>query len=287
MVSPRQASSSTGAASDAVATTTSAAAEARSTIARLALVGKAMLHGIFALLAINIATNSGSATTTGAIENLARDRYGQFLLIALTAGLLALVAWKALQAIAGDPVDGSDLTDRATYGLTGASYATVAVAAVTVLVANWGGPTSPASGGGNGKEEATATVLAWPGGQWLVVAGGLLIAGFGAYELYRNTVRAAFLERLDTSSLDPNVERSVEIAGRSGYAVRSVTTILVGCFLVVAGVQHDPDETKGLSGVLQELAATPWGGALLWMTAIGLFLYGLFTLAEAKLRRST
>jgi hypothetical protein len=264
----------------------SAAAETRSKIARVALVGKAMLYGIFALLAVNVVTNSGSTSTSGAIEELARGSWGQALLIALTIGLVTLVAWRGLQAIVGDPVEGSDATDRAKYGATGLSYAGVAAIAIGVLMANWGQSTSSGGGGGDTKQKATSTVLGWPGGQWLVIIGGLAILAFGLYEFYRNAVEGAFTDRLDTGDLDPSAERAVEIAGRAGYAAQATITAIAGAFLVAAGVQHDPDETKGISGVLKEMADTAWGGVLLWAAAAGLIAFALFTLAEARLRRT-
>ena len=60
-----------------------------------------------------------------------------------------------------------------------------------------------------------------------------------------------------------------------------------GIFFLVAAVQHDPSESKGISGSLQELAEHGWGRILLWTTAIGLFLFGVFCLAEARYRRHT
>jgi len=286
MATSSAASSSKGAAARVADRAASAAAKTRSTIARVGLVGKAMLYGIFALLAINVATNSGSTTTSGAIEGLARESFGQVLLVVLTVGLVTLVAWKLLQAVTGDPVEGSEVTDRAKFALTGLSYAGVAAVAVAVLVANWEGSTSSA-GDGNSKQEATALVLGWPAGQWLVGIGGLAVVGFGAYEGYRNAVQGAFADRLDTRSLDQSTASGVELAGRAGYGVKSTITALVGGFLIIAGLQHDPNETKGISGVLKELADTAWGGVLLWAVAAGLILFALFTLAEAKLRRTT
>ena len=41
-------------------------------------------------------------------------------------------------------------------------------------------------------------------------------------------------------------------------------------FLIVAAVQHDASQSKGISGSLQELAQHGWGRILLWITAIGL-----------------
>ncbi len=256
------------------------AGDVRSSIARAGLVGKAMLYGLFALLAINIVTGSGSSSTQGAIERVAQGSFGRVILVALTLGLVGLTAWKVLQAIAGDPVEGSDPSDRLIFALEGASYAAVAAAAVGVLISNWSGSSS-SGGGGDSKEEATATVLEWPGGRWLVMAAGLAIIGFALYEIYKHAVNSGFRERL------VEVDEKVELAGRVGYGAKGAITAIAGGFLLIAGYRHDADQTKGISGVLQELADVAWGQVLLWLVAFGLILYALFCLAEAKFRRAT
>ena len=74
--------------------------------------------------------------------------------------------------------------------------------------------------------------------------------------------------------------------GRFGYAARSVVFALIGWFLFQAGLDYRPDESKGISGSLKELAGEGWGQAALWVVAIGLLSYGLFNLAEARHRRA-
>ena len=81
--------------------------------------------------------------------------------------------------------------------------------------------------------------------------------------------------------------KAIEALGRVGYAARSVVLAISGVFFIVAAVQHDPSESKGISGSLQELAEHGWGRIVLWATAIGLFLFGIFCLAEARYRKAT
>jgi hypothetical protein len=266
------------------------AADWRSSVARIGLVGKALLYAMFGLLAIDVATGgSGSSSTAGAIERVAGGSTGQVLLIGLCIGLAALVAWKALQAIAGDPVEGSDTSDRAKFAAKGVVYAGALVAAVSVLIANWNGGSSSSgsSSGGSTESEATATVLDWPAGQVLVIAAGFGIMAFGLYELYQHTVRATFMERLDVGGRPESAQHAVEVAGRAGYGASGFTTVVIGVFFVIAGVNHDPNEATGLSGALQELGDTGWGQWLLWLVGLGLLGYAAFSLVEAALRRST
>lgn len=262
----------------------------RSIVDRVGLAGRALLYAVFGLLAIDIARgNSGEASTQGAVERIAGDGYGRVLLVALCIGLLALVARTITQALAGDPVEGSEATDRAEFAAKSLVYAGAFIASVSVLAANWAS-SSASSGGsqsGGAKQEATAIVLEWPGGQLLVIAGGAGIIAFGLYEMWAHTFGAQFMQRLAAGSMPDGAERPVEIAGRTGYGAKGLTTVIVGGFLVIAGWQHEPGETTGLSGALSELGDTTWAGPLLWAIAAGLIGYAAFSAAEATYRRSS
>ncbi len=264
------------------------AGAARSSIARPGLIGRGLFYLLFGILALDLAFGS-SDSSQGAVERVASAPFGRWLLIGLTIALVALVVWKVLQAAIGDPVEGSEASDRAKYALKALAYAGLAATSITVLINNWdsGGSTSSSGGSSDTKTQATATVLEWPGGQWLVIIGGLGIIAFSIYEAYKYALNAEFLERLDTSSLDESTQQGVEWSGRIGYAGKSAITAVVGIFLVIAGLQHDPNETKGLSGALRSLTESGWGTALLVFVGAGLFLYAAFSFVEAAYRRTT
>jgi hypothetical protein len=250
-------------------------------------VGKGALYAIVGLLALQLATGdvSADASKVGAIEWLAGQPFGQLLLVALTVCLFAMAAWRLLDAFVGDPVEGDDAKDRIRFAAKGLLYLGVAVVSLTATIDTWGGSSpSGGTGGGSGdqqQQEATATVLEWPGGRWLVMAAGLGLIGYGAYMIKRHTIDARFLDRLDVGS-----SSWIAPLGRFGYGARSVVFALIGWFLFQAGLDYRPDESKGISGSLKELAGEGWGQAALWVVAIGLLSYGLFNLAEARHRRA-
>lgn len=260
----------------------------RANVARVGLVGMGLLYALLGLLAINVATGDrATASRTGAVQAVAQAPFGRFLLIGLTVALVALVIWKITQAIAGDPVEGSEASDRIKYVFKALLFGTAALSAVAILIANWGVSASvPGSGSGSGanQQQATALVMGFPGGRWIVMVVGLAAVGLGCYQIFRNTVKCEFMERLHVSG---DKERVVAAFGRLGYAGSGAVTIGVGVFLFLAGMQYDPDNVKGLSGLLAELAGNGWGQLALWLIALGLLAYGLFALAEARYRRAT
>jgi hypothetical protein len=263
-------------------------ADWRAVLARSGLAAKGVLYAALGLLAINVASgDAGSQTASrqGAIELVASQPFGQWMLGILTAGLFALAAWHIIQAIKGDPVEGSETSDRVKFAGKAVIYIGTAITALTMLTSGLGGGSAGGNAGGGSEDQAAATVMSWPGGQWLVGIGGLLIIAFAIYQFYKHTWRKQFMQRL--GAMDSDVRRAVERAGRAGYAARAIVAAIAGGFLIVAAMRHDPQEAVGLSGALGALSGETWGQAVLWIVAIGLVLYGAFAFAEARYRRAT
>jgi hypothetical protein len=263
----------------------------KETLGRIGIAGKGVLFTVIGIMAIQLAAGDVSranATNQGAIEWIASQPLGQFLLVALTVSLFALAAWRLLDAAVGDPVEGSEPSARAKYAVKGLLYLSLAAGALTTTIAAWnssdgqaGGQGGGAQASGGGRQQATATVLEWPAGQWIVAAIGLGVIGYAFYVFKAQTMDEKFLERIAVAP-----DSWVAKLGRFGYAARSVVYVVIGYFLLQAGITYEAGQTKGLSGALQEISGKGWGQWVLWGVALGLFAYGLFTLAEAKYRRA-
>jgi len=122
-----------------------------------------------------------------------------------------------------------------------------------------------------------------PVGRFVMMA-GIGIVGFGKHQFYKHVVNTEFMDEVE--SVGEETTNTIETIGRIGYGGRSVLMTGVGFFFFVAGMQHDSDEVRGLSGLLGEPAGNRWGQVALWVIAIGNFAYGVFTLIEAKCRRA-
>ena len=73
--------------------------------------------------------------------------------------------------------------------------------------------------------------------------------------------------------------------GRFGYGALGVVFTIVGIFLIVAAIQFNPHQARGLDTALKELLHLPFGPFLLGIVALGLFAYGLYSFVEARYRR--
>jgi len=155
--------------SDAAQQAESTASDLRSKLAPVGLIGEGLLYASLGFIAINVAlgdSDSQDTSKSGAIERVAEAPFGKFLMIVLAVGLVALVLWKATQAIAGDPVDGGEATDRAKYAVKAFLYTGSAATAVTILIANWSRRSSGSSGSdggsGGGQQEGAAVLMDLP-----------------------------------------------------------------------------------------------------------------------------
>jgi hypothetical protein len=263
----------------------------RDPLGRAGIAARGVLYLVLGFLAIQFARGelgSEQVNQSGAFEKVAEQPFGKFLLVAMTVGLAAMTLWRLIQTFFGDPVEGDEAKDRVEYFVKAVIYGFLTVTAAKITIDNWSGPagstTASQNAGDSQQQEATSTMFDWPGGVWIVAGIGVALLAVAAYQAYEHVVNAEFMERISPPA---RMSSAVEAFGRVGYAARSIVLAVSGVFFIVAAVQHDPSESKGISGSVQELAEHSWGRIVLWATAIGLFLFGVYCLAEAKYRKSS
>lgn len=253
-------------------------------LGRVGLAGRGVLYGVIGLLALQLAGGAPDeqASSEGALAWIGQQPLGRFLLVGMTIALFALAAWRLLDAWLGDPVEGEEASDRIRFAAKGLVYLVLAVASTSITISNWSGSTASgsASGESGSQQQATAVVLSWPMGQWLVAGAGLAVIAYAVRVFVRHGVQARFVERLSGSP------RRVVTFGRFGYGARAVVWAVVGVLLVQASIAHDPEQAGGLSVALAELSEAPWGPLVLAVVALGLFAFGAFCVAEARYRRA-
>lgn len=73
--------------------------------------------------------------------------------------------------------------------------------------------------------------------------------------------------------------------GRVGWVALGVAYGTTGVLLVVAAVRYDPAQPVGLDAGLTALGAQPFGQVLLLILALGLALFGVYCLFDARYRK--
>lgn len=250
-------------------------------LARLGFAARGLVYCLVGGLAVLAAIGSGGGAggSKNALRSLLEQPFGATILAAVGLGLLFFAAWRIVGAVTDADNRGASAKARgvrALQALSGLVYVGLALTAFDLALGR---------GGGGGAEDQAAQdwtewALAQPLGQWAVGAVGAAIACGGLAYLWKGW-RGDVLKRLSPPASARDWMRTV---GRIGYAARGVTFLLIGGFVVVAAVNADSDEVRGLGGALQVLRQQPYGWVLLGLTAAGLFAFGLFGFVQARYR---
>ena len=248
-------------------------------IARAGYVAKGMVYATVGILAGQVALGIGGKTTGagGAVESIGSQPFGRAMLVLLAAGLLCYALWKLVQGIMDPDDKGSDVSGimrRAGYGGSALIHGGLAFSALEELFGTEGHSTS--------LDAWTAQLMSQPFGRWLVALVGLVVLGIGLYQLYAG-VTARYREDLKTYQMDA-AGRWTMLTGRVGTTARAVVILVAGSFVLLAGYQADPSETRGLGDTLQTIIHQPFGPYSLGIIAVGLVLYGIFMLVVARYR---
>jgi uncharacterized protein DUF1206 len=255
-------------------------------VARTGLLAKGVSYAIVGVLAIQVALGEGGKATSrqGALATIAENGLGRVLLIVLALGFAAYALWRFVAAFAEreDDDDASGMAKkwgkRAGYVGRGLIYAALTYTTIKI-VSGSGGEQSQ----NQEAKSATAGVLDWPAGRWLVGLAGIAIVGVGAWNAYRG-VSGTFEERWRIGEMSKSEREWGFRVGVVGHLARAVVFTLIGIFITKAAIEYDPDEAIGLDGALQKLAEASYGPVLLGVTAAGLICYALYCLVDARYR---
>lgn len=247
-------------------------------LARIGFVVLGVVHAIIGILAFAITRDPDDAEVdqTGALLAIARTSVGGVLLWLIAIGFLALFVWEVLETIL---VPGRDRTRRWARRIPEFAKAVAyAVIGALALVFALGGRPSAAESG----YDVSATLIAVPGGAWLLIAVGLgtlavgigfVVAGVG--RRFRQLLRMPSGARGTT----------VTVIGVLGYVGKGIALGVVGVLVVIGAAMADPRAASGLDGALTELVTKPYGEILVWIAGAGFIVYGLFCLLRARYAR--
>lgn len=232
-------------------------------------------RGIMYLLIGWLALRSGRAEDgTGILAYLASGA-GRLLLAAMAIGFLAYGAWRLADAWtdgSGRGADAKGVAIRAGGGVSGIVHLGLGLVAA-IHASGTGG-----AGGGDGDSarEGARTALSLPGGSVLLLLAAAALVLTGLFQLKK----AWSLDFMTDLERGRGRGDWVCWLGRAGYSARGIVFVMMGWFLWRAAVEHRSSEAGGLGEALASLSATPQ-----MAVAAGLFLFGLFSLVEARYRR--
>ncbi|GAA2573370.1 DUF1206 domain-containing protein [Actinomadura fulvescens] len=251
-------------------------------LSRAGLAARGVLYLLVGWLAVRVGMGHGGgkeADKGGALQEIAGRPGGTVVLWLLVIGLAGLALWGFSEARYGQPVpDGHKARKRLAAFGRGLVYS-VAFAGTLAFVLS-----HKQSSSDQESRSFTARAMSEPGGRWLVLAVGIGVVAWGLHQIWHGAGRN-FREELKTFGMDQRVQRAVEVLGVVGHIARGIVAIGFGVFLGYAFVTFDAGKAKGLDGTLRELASTPAGPWLLVAVALGLVVFGAYSLCEARWRK--
>ena len=157
-------------------------------------------------------------------------------------------------------------------------YAGLAYLTFTVISGTEAQPVPPGAGH-DGHGHAAPGLLAgwsaWPG--LIVVICGLVLVAEGA--------RRKFMKYLRTARMSARMRRVVELFGMTGTIARGLVFALAGVLVIDAAITHKASESGGIDKALLSLRDQPFGEFLMMLAALGLVVFGVYGLCEARWRR--
>lgn len=250
-------------------------------LARGGFVCYGVIHLLFAWLALQVAFgHSGrEGDQNGALQTLAGNGFGKFLLVVIGVGMVGLALWQAFEAIVGEsgPRTKMAIAERVVSGVRTVIYLWLAWTAFKIV----GGANSSSAANSQSK---SSSLMSSTGGRWLVGLIGLVVLGVGI-GIFVYGVKKTFEKHLNTERMSPAVRKSTRRLGMGGYAAKGVAYAIAGILVVVAAVKYDPNKARGLDAALKTLAGHAYGVWLLALIALGFAAFGIFCFSQAKYRK--
>ena len=256
-------------------------------IGRIGWLAKGVVYLVAGILALMVAMrslgwkkgDSGEASPTGAIKEVAHHNFGGPALVILGVGLIVYALWRLISAIMPGSHEMKVVVLRVAYVISAIMYATFAFTAFQVV------GESPADTDGNSKvTDLSRSIMKNGAGRILIGVVGAVLIGAGIYRANKGR-KEDVTQELDLSGMSAARREWARRLGAIGEIGRGVALLLIGFFLIRAAVSYDAAQATGLDGALRRAAENGWSRILVLVVAIGFVCYGIFCLATFTRRR--
>ncbi|MEO6325877.1 MAG: DUF1206 domain-containing protein [Thermoanaerobaculia bacterium] len=236
-------------------------------LARFGFFARGLVYVLVGLLSARAAflTGRGVAGPSEALLTILEAPYGKFLLSALACGLFSFSLFRLGEAYFCRGKGALAVIAKA-IGAVGTLV--LGLSALSFLLhMRAGGDTSFLRTGAR-------QILSYSWGRPLLVIGGLIAVGAGIAEVVK-AFSGKLKDRLSRIELTSSQRSWILRISRLGLLAHGLVVMLVGSFVVRAGVLSRAREVRSTGGALRSIARFPYGAVLLGTVAIGLFAYGL------------
>jgi hypothetical protein len=266
-----------------VRSTASRAANSRplELLARGGFIAYGVIHLLFAWLALQVAFGdpAGDTDQSGALKTLAQQPAGEYLVIGIIIGMVAMAVWQAFEAALGHrgPQDRTAIAERVISGCRTVLYLYFAYLGYKVV----SGANASQS---QSQQSSASSMMDSGGGRFLLGLAGVVVFAVGVGLVVYGLTKK-FEKHLNTGPMSPSVRPTVQRLGMAGYMSKGVAYGIAGALIVSAAITYDPEKAGGLDAALKTLAGTAWGPWLLGLVALGIACFGVYCFFQAKYRK--
>jgi hypothetical protein len=248
-------------------------------VARAGLTARGVIYLLIGWVAVLVALGRSAqeADQQGALQLLAGKPYGLVSLWLLCIGFAAYALWRLSEVAFGVTGERDGAGPRLISLGRAVIYAGFAYLTFTVISGTQHSQSRQ-------QQDVTATVMRHPEGRWLVGIVGLIVVIIGLI-LVSQGVRRTFTKYLRTSQMSPRTRRVVEVLGMIGTIARGLVFALAGALVIDAAITHKASESGGIDKALLTLRNQPFGELLMILAALGLAVFGIYGLCEARWRK--
>lgn len=239
-------------------------------LVRIGYFSRAILYSVLGLIALTSAGAIGE-DTDGIFRAIQEFPLGSAILWLMVLGLTAYALFRFTSTFLDIEHQGSDGKGWAKrIGHAGSAIGHLALAWSAYRFATSG------SDGGNGAREAASGILAMEFGGAVLGAVGIAFFLAAAFQA-RKGYTGEFMNRIGSEA-----PAATRMLGGAGYMARAVVFAIIGWSLLRAGLMSGGSgEVKTLGGAVASLANE---GVVFTLVAIGLLLFGVFSLLLARYR---
>ena len=248
-------------------------------VARAGLTARGVIYILVGWVAVLVALGHSSreADQQGALHLLAGKSYGLVSLWLLGLGFAGYALWRLSEAAFGVTGDRPGAGPRLKSLARAVIYAGLSYLTFTVIT---GTDRSQSAR----QQDMTATAMQHPAGRVLVGVAGLVIVACGI-TLVVEGARKKFMKYLQTAQMSARVRHVAKLLGVTGTIARGLVFALAGVLVIDAAVAHKASESGGIDKALLTLRDQPFGEFLMMLAALGLIIFGVYGLCEARWRK--
>ena len=248
-------------------------------MARAGLTARGVIYILTGWVAVLVALghSANEPDQSGALQLLAGKSYGMVTLWVLGIGFAGYALWRLSEAMFGVTGDRPGAGPRLKSLARAVIYAGLSYLTFSIIAGKHASQARK-------QQDITATAMQHPAGRVLVGIVGLVIIICGLILVFEGA-KKKFMKYLQTGQMSARTRRVVRFLGTVGTVARGLVFALVGVLVVDAAVTHKAAQSGGIDKALLTLRDQPFGVFLMALAALGLVVFGVYGLCEARWRK--